>query len=140
MGDFGAYRLDRRPVGSVGVVVNVTSFGRSGLSDFVVQRLTAVVLGLYGLCVVGFLLANPDLTQKDLADYFGSTSMAIFSTLALLSLLAHAWVGMWTVGTDYVRPWSFGSSATVLRFIYQGGVSLILVLYTLWGLSIVWGL
>ena len=122
------------------MVVNVTSFGRSGLSDFVVQRLTAIILGVFGLCVIGWLLANPGFTHADIAAYFGSVWMKGFTTVTLLSLMAHGWIGMWTVGTDYLRPWSFGSSATVLRVIYQSGVSLILVLYTLWGLSVVWGL
>lgn len=122
------------------MVVNVTSFGRSGLSDFVVQRLTAVVLGLYTLCVCAYLLANPQVTHAQLVGYFGSPIMLVFSTLAILSLLAHAWIGMWTVGTDYVRSWSFGRHATLWRFIYQGAVSLLLIVYTLWGLSVVWGL
>tara|TARA_Y100000994_G_C15411758_1_gene326173 strand:- start:109 stop:312 length:204 start_codon:yes stop_codon:yes gene_type:complete len=65
--------------------------------------------------------------------------MRLFSTLALFSLLAHAWIGMWTVGTDYIRKLMFGKYATILRLTYQMVVSLILASYIIWGLAIVWG-
>ena len=122
------------------MVANVTSLTRSGLSDFVVQRVSAAVLGLYALCVAGYLLVNPDVTHSQLVGYFGSTSMSIFSTFAILSLLGHAWIGMWTIGTDYLLPWSLGAKATVLRLTYQSLVSLALLLYTAWGMSVIWGL
>ena len=37
----------------------VTSFGRSGLSDWLLQRFTAVVLLAYVFCVGGILLFTP---------------------------------------------------------------------------------
>ena len=30
--------------------------------------------------------------------------MKIAGTLAVLSTVAHAWIGLWTMGTDYIRP------------------------------------
>lgn len=120
------------------VVTNVTSFGRSGLSDFVLQRVSAVILAVYALCVVGYFLANPDMNHAKLQGYFASTPMKLFSTLALLSTAAHAWIGMWTVGTDYIRPLGFGRFATLLRFVYQAGCVIILFVYVLWGLEIFW--
>jgi succinate dehydrogenase / fumarate reductase membrane anchor subunit len=121
------------------LVTTITSFGRSGLSDFLLQRASAVVLGLYALCVVSWLLLNPQASYEELGWYFGSLPMRLFSTLALFSLLAHAWIGMWTVGTDYIRKLMFGKYATILRLTYQMVVSLILASYIIWGLAIVWG-
>ena len=120
------------------MVINVTSLTRSGLADFLVQRVSAVVLALYTLCVVGFLLVTENLGYAELSRYFGSTSMQLFSTLAVLSTAAHAWIGMWTIGTDYIRPHYFGSGATVLRFVYQSGCVLILFVYVAWALQIFW--
>ena len=97
------------------VVTNVTSFGRSGLSDFVVQRVTAVVIALYVLCVAGFFLANPDVTSTRCRGFFGDLPMQMFSTLAVLAIAAHAWIGMWTVGTDYIRRHYFGAHATTFE-------------------------
>ncbi len=120
------------------MVTNVTSFGRSGLSDFVVQRVTAVVIALYVLCLTGFFLANPAVDFDTLHRFFGALPMQMFSTLAILAIAAHAWIGMWTVGTDYIRRHYFGARATVVRIIYQFGVVGALFIYVLWALQIFW--
>ena len=120
------------------VVTNVTSFGRSGLSDFVVQRVSAVIIALYVVCVVGFFLVTPDVSHAALTGYFGSLPMKMFSTLTVFATAAHAWIGMWTVGTDYIRGHYFGAHATALRIIYQFGCLFILFVYVLWALQIFW--
>jgi succinate dehydrogenase / fumarate reductase membrane anchor subunit len=122
------------------MVTNVTSLTRSGLSDFIVQRVTAVVLTLYTLCVVGFFLVNPDMTHTKLVGYFSSTPMLLFSTLMVLSTAAHAWIGMWTVGTDYIRDHYFGKHSTAFRMVYEGGCLLILFVYVVWALQLFWSL
>lgn len=120
------------------MVTSVTSFGRSGLSDFVIQRVSAVVIALYVVCIVGFYAAHPSVTHLQLVAFFGSIQMQIFSTLALLATAAHAWIGMWTVGTDYIRAHYFGTHAMVFRITYQFGCLLVLFVYVLWGLQIFW--
>jgi succinate dehydrogenase membrane anchor subunit len=120
------------------VVINVTSFGRSGLSDFVVQRVSAVVIAVYAFCVAGFFVAHPHPQRAALVGFFSGVAMQMFSTLALLATAAHAWIGMWTIGTDYVRPHYFGTHATVYRISYQFGCLLLLFVYVLWGLQIFW--
>lgn len=122
------------------MVTNVTSLTRSGLSDFLVQRVSAVIIAAYVICVVGFFVANPDLTHGDLVRYFGSLSMKLFSTLAILSTAAHAWIGMWTIGTDYLREAHVGGGATALRFIYQSFCVLVLFVFVGWGVTLFWSL
>ncbi|MFP6816412.1 MAG: succinate dehydrogenase, hydrophobic membrane anchor protein [Pseudomonadales bacterium] len=122
------------------MVTNVTSLTRSGLSDFVVQRATAVIIGMYALCVLGFFVVTPGLTHGQLVSYLGSTPMQLFSTLAILSTAAHAWIGMWTIGTDYIQAHYFGSHATVFRLFYQSGVIGCLFVYVAWGLQLFWSL
>jgi succinate dehydrogenase / fumarate reductase membrane anchor subunit len=122
------------------MVKNVLSLSRSGLSDFVIQRVTAMILTLFVLCVVGFFIANPGMDYVTLRAYFASTPMKIFSILAVLATVAHAWIGMWTVGTDYIREHYFGAHATSFRVVYQLGCLLILFVYALWGINIFWSL
>ncbi len=64
------------------MVTAVTNLGRSGLYDWLVQRATAVILLAYFLCVVGFMLANPDITYAHWHAFFTSRFMRIFSLLA----------------------------------------------------------
>ena len=122
------------------MVTSVTSLSRSGLADFVLQRASAVVLALYAGCIVGWFLVNESVSHAQLAAYFGSMPMRLFSTLALLATGVHGWIGMWTVGTDYVQEHYFGRHATVFRFLYLAGVALVLFVYVAWGLALFWSL
>jgi len=122
------------------MVTNVTSLTRSGLSDFLVQRVSAVIIAAYVICVLGYLIANPGLNHAQLVGYFGSLPMKLFSSMAILSTAAHAWIGMWTVGTDYLREAHVGAGATALRLVYQSLCVLVLFVFVAWGLTIFWGL
>lgn len=121
-------------------VTSVTSLTRSGLSDFLVQRVTAVILALYTLCVVGFFLTTPEVSHAELVDYFGHPLMKLFSILSVLSVAAHAWIGMWTVGTDYIRPHYFGAHATAWRITYQIVCLTLIFVFVVWTLPMFWGL
>ena len=122
------------------MVKNVTSLSRSGLSDFVLQRFSAAVMALYTLCVLGFFLVTPELSHAKLVAYFSSPAMLAFSTLLILSTAAHAWIGMWTIGTDYIQAHYFGAHATSFRLIYQAGCVAIIFLYVVWALQLFWSL
>ena len=118
------------------MVTQVLSLSRSGLTDFVLQRITAVILASYTTYVVVFFLG--DVSHASLTAFFFAPAMQIFSTLALLSTIAHAWIGMWTIGTDYLRPAHVGGFAASIRFTYQVVCILVLFVYLLWGLRLVW--
>ena len=120
------------------MVTNVTNLSRSGLADWVVQRVSAVVLALYTLFVVFWLLLNPDVQYEQWRELFQCTAMRIFSLLAILSLVAHAWIGMWTVATDYLTPLSLGKAATAVRFLFLCACALIVFVYLIWGVDILW--
>ena len=120
------------------MVTQVFSLTRSGLADFVMQRITAVILAAYTLCVLGFFIGGAPVTHDSLTGFFLSGAMQIFSTLAALSIAAHAWIGMWTIGTDYLRPDHIGSSATVIRFVYQMVCLLTLFVYLVWSFRLIW--
>lgn len=120
------------------LVTNVTSLGRSGLADFVLQRATAVVLGLYAFCLVGFFASTPNLDHAALVGFLDSLTMKAFTTLAVVALAMHAWIGMWTVGTDYIRRHYFGRGHTVYLAVYQVLCLGAIFVYVLWPLSVVW--
>jgi succinate dehydrogenase / fumarate reductase membrane anchor subunit len=124
----------------VGSVTNVTSLTRSGLADFVIQRVSAVILALYTTCVLGFFLLTPEVDHAALVEYFGGTIMRLFSTLTVLATAAHAWIGMWTIGTDYIQAHYFGRHATAWRLTYQAGCLVVLFVYVAWSLQIFWSL
>lgn len=121
------------------MVTQVTSMSRSGVSDWVIQRVSAIVLAAYTLCILGYIVMHPDLTYAEWSAFFNNTGMQIFTMLALMSTCAHAWIGMWTVGSDYLREHTLGERASSLRFVYQIGCILLIVGYLIWGINILWG-
>lgn len=121
------------------MVTSVTSLGRNGLYDWLIQRFTAVILGVYTLVMIGFFLAYPDLDYRTWSAFMGSLPMAIANTLVLVSILLHAWIGLWTVMTDYLTSLQLGGAATAVRLIAQAVVALALLAFLLWGLAMIWG-
>ena len=121
------------------MVTNVTNFSRSGLYDWMAQRVSAVVLAAYFLFLLGYLLFNPGLTYADWHGLFSHTVMRIFSLLALVALSVHACVGMWTISTDYLTPMALGKAATVVRFLFQAVCGMAMFACFVWGVQILWG-
>ena len=121
------------------MVTSVANLSRSGLYDWIIQRTSAVLLAAYTLCILGSLIMNPDMDYQTWSGLFNSNLMRIFSLITLVALCAHAWIGMWTVSTDYITSLQFGNSATIIRVVFQVGIALIVMVYLVWGIQIFWG-
>lgn len=123
----------------MGMVTQVTNLGRSGLYDWLAQRVTAVVLLAYFVFVVGYLVINPDVTFEQWRALFDCTLMRAFTSLTIISVVVHAWIGLWSVSTDYMTIRLMGSKATAVRLLFQAGCFLILFYYLVWGFQVLWG-
>lgn len=121
------------------MVTTATNFGRSGLADWIVQRVTAVVLAAYTIFLVGFIVCTPELTFDIWSDLFNQLWVRVFSLLALLSTIAHGWIGLWGVLTDYVTTRFMGNKATSIRAIVLFVYGLVNVTFLVWGVEILWG-
>jgi len=122
------------------MVSSVTSLGRNGLSDWLIQRFSAIILTVYFVGLLGYFAVNPGLGYEQWHGLFSTTWMRIASLLALLSLCAHAWVGMWTVATDYLTEMTFGERATFVRLSFQALCVIVIFSYLVWGIQILWGM
>ena len=54
-------------------------------------------------------------------------------TLVVVSIITHAWIGLWTVCTDYIKPVCIRTSVILFLLLAE---AILLV----WGLKIVWGI
>ena len=120
------------------MVTAVTSMGRSGLYDWLMQRVTAVILLAYFLLVGWVLIGGVDYASWK--DLYSQTWMRVFRLMALLSLGIHAWIGLWSVFSDYLTERLMGTTGNVLRFIAQVVCAIIMFTYVVWGIQILWGL
>ena len=118
------------------MVTSVTSFSRTGLSDWLIQRVTSLVLLAYFLLIANQLTGSVDYTSW--RALFDQTWMKVFTLMAALSLVAHAWIGLWSVFTDYLTERMLGPVGNVIRLVCQLGASLSLVGYVIWIIVIVW--
>jgi succinate dehydrogenase / fumarate reductase membrane anchor subunit len=122
------------------MVTPVTSLGRNGLYDWLVQRVSAVVLLVYFLFLAFFIGTADGLTYEEWQALFSQTWMRVFSLGALVSLCAHAWIGMWTIATDYLTRMTLGSAATLVRLLFQLLCLGVLMVYFVWCVQILWSL
>ena len=128
------------------MVTSVTNLGRSGLSDWLIQRITAVVLLAYTVFIV-VAVFGCDLDYIGWKDLFSQTWVKVFSLAALLSIAAHAWIGLWCISTDYlvshvlrIKTNDFlAAKANFLRWSFQAVSAVLLFTYVVWGIQILWG-
>ena len=97
------------------------------------------MLAAYTIFLAAFLVITPDLTYELWLALYSELWMRVFSLLALVSIAAHGWIGLWGVLTDYVTTRMIGPSAVVLRICALMIYALITVTYLVWGVEILWG-
>lgn len=114
------------------MVGNVATLGRNGVHDFILIRASGIVLALYSLFLFCFFICTPEVTYEIWHGLFSSLSMKAFTVLAAVSVLYHAWIGIWQVLTDYVK-------CIKLRGFLQFIFTITLFVYTAVVFSIVWG-
>ncbi|KPD02140.1 succinate dehydrogenase membrane anchor subunit [Moellerella wisconsensis] len=113
------------------MVSNASTFGRSGIHDWLLIRASAIIIALYVIYLVGFVAIN-DITYEVWRGFFASSVTKVFTVLTLLSILVHAWIGLWQVLTDYIKP-------VALRLVLQFLLVVVLLAYLIYGTIVVWG-
>ena len=102
-----------------------------GLGDWLLQRLTAVVMVLFTVGFALCLAVHQPGTYADWKALFSRTIVRVSTMLFFIALLYHAWVGMRDILMDYIRP-------TGIRLTLLSAVVVALLLYLIWVVSILW--
>jgi len=103
-----------------------------GLGDWLLQRLTAIVMAVYTIGMVVCLLIHAPASYGDWKAMFSGSVVRLATMVFVLALLYHAWVGMRDIVMDYLKP-------AGLRLVVEAGIALVLVFYAVWAASILWG-
>ena len=80
-----------------------------GFMDFIVQRLTAVILAVYTLVLIVGVLVMPAFIYENWKALFTFHVYAlplgqILASLVFFALAWHAWIGVRDIWMDYVKP------------------------------------
>jgi len=75
-----------------------------GFRDWLSQRVTAVLMAIFTLALVGQVLFGAKLGYERWAQIFSAQWMKVLTFVAIVSLAYHAWVGMRDVWMDYIKP------------------------------------
>ena len=93
------------------------------------QRYSSLIVLSYVVYVMIFILSfEGEIGFFDWTKFFLSFHMRFLTSIVCVFILIHAFIGLWTVGTDYLtkRALGFvsspiGNSANVIRKIYEVG-------------------
>lgn len=103
-----------------------------GLGDWIAQRITAIVMVLYALLLLGvFASRGAPMDYAAWKALFSQGWMRIATLIFAVAYAWHAWVGLRDILMDYARPAS-------LRFALQVLSILVIAVYLGWAVQILW--
>lgn len=103
-----------------------------GLRDWLSQRVTAIVITLYTILLLGIVLWNGGVDYATWKAALADGAFRIATFLFMVALLWHAWVGVRNILMDYAKP-------TGVRLVLEIVVICVLVAYGGWTIAILWG-
>ncbi|MDX3905279.1 MAG: succinate dehydrogenase, hydrophobic membrane anchor protein [Pigmentiphaga sp.] len=107
-----------------------------GVKDWIIQRITAVVLVIYTLVLGIGALLTPEFTYENWVRLFNFEVFSfplgkLLAMLAFLSLAYHAWIGVRDIWMDYVKPAGLRLALQVLTVLWLVG-SVVYAAQILW--------
>jgi succinate dehydrogenase / fumarate reductase, membrane anchor subunit len=114
-------------------LLELFSWGSSPRKDWLWQRISACVFLIYAVIVLGYWYCNPNISFVGWHNFILSMPLRILGLLALTSLIIHAWIGLWTVITDYAK-------GKLISKILLTIVVILLLLYMGVGIFLLWGI
>lgn len=101
------------------------SWRAQGMRTWLLQRLTAVYMLLFGIGFAVYIFNQPINDHVSWRNLFTHPFMNISSALFFFSILYHAWVGIRDILIDYIK-WP------VLRFFTWTSITVFLVTMGIW--------
>jgi succinate dehydrogenase / fumarate reductase membrane anchor subunit len=105
-----------------------------GWRDWLVQRITAIIMILFTLAVVAQVLFSKGSMGYELwAGIFAAQWMKFLTFSVIVALAWHAWVGMCSIWMDYVKPAGIRLTLQVFTIVWLVGCAG-------WGFQVLWRL
>ena len=105
-----------------------------GLRDWLAQRVTAALMALFTLLVLGqIMLTKGPIGYDKWAGIFASQWMKVLTFTIIIAMLYHVWVGMRDIWMDYIKPVGLRLSLQVFTIVW-------LTACAAWGIQVLWRL
>ena len=105
-----------------------------GMRDWLAQRVTAALMALFTLLVLGQVLLNKGpMGYEKWAGIFSSQWMKALTFSVILAMLLHVWIGMRDIWMDYIKPVSVRLALEVFAIVW-------LVTCAGWAIQVLWRL
>ncbi|MDH5206168.1 MAG: succinate dehydrogenase, hydrophobic membrane anchor protein [Hylemonella sp.] len=105
-----------------------------GLRDWLSQRVTAAVIALFTLVLLGqLLLSSGPIDYITWAGIFAAQWMKVLTFIVIVALAWHVWVGMRDIWMDYIKPVGLRLSLQVFTIVWLVGCAG-------WAVQVLWRL
>jgi len=103
-----------------------------GLSDWLAQRVTAVIMVVYTALILSAVAGLPEMDYGQWKALWQTPLVRYATVLFVASLLLHAWIGVRNIFMDYIK-------VAALRLTLYVLVIGTLLWYAVWSVQILWG-
>ena len=97
------------------MVTKLYTLKRTGVLDFVLIRVSAVIQALYFSVITFYWLIHEPLNYVQISNFFDILSIKIFTLMVAISISYHSLQGIHHIVTDYLTPARIGKFAKPLR-------------------------
>ena len=105
-----------------------------GLRDWLAQRVTAALMALFTLLVLGqVMLTKGPINYDKWSGIFSSQWMKVLTFTIIIAMLYHVWVGMRDIWMDYIKPVGLRLGLQVFTIVW-------LTACAGWGIQVLWRL
>ena len=109
------------------------------------QRYSSIFILCYLIYIVSFFISENNINFFTWSNFFLSFETRFITSITFILILVHSFIGLWTVGTDYLTKRTLGflnkplaGYANIFRNMYSfvfsllGAVYLLTILYIIW--------
>jgi len=98
-----------------------------GARIFLWQRISAAYLTIFLFSLIGYVFTHHVNDYYSWHTLFQRNIVRLSAIFFFFALAVHAWIGMWTIATDYLKD-------AMVRFIF------LLIVFGVLGTSLIWGI
>ena len=103
-----------------------------GLRDWLAQRLTAALMAIFTVVVLGqVILSKGPIGYDKWSGIFSSQWMRGLTFTVIIALLYHVWLGMRDIWMDYIKPVGLRLTLQVFTLVW-------LITCAGWGIQVLW--